>query len=73
MQITVTYMAKWRLKTNHDYVWTTCKKLVNIRTGREIKKTIKGLTAGYWIGKRFIKLDTLRSEIELIEDEHCPF
>ena len=66
-------MAKWRLKTNHDYVWTTCKKLVNIRTGREIKKTIKGLTAGYWIGKRFIKLDTLRSEIELIEDEHCPF
>ena len=73
MQITVTYMAKWRLKTNHDYVWTTCKKLVNIRTGREIKKTIKGLTAGYWIGKRFIKLDTLKSGIELIEDEHCPF
>lgn len=69
MQITVIYVAKWRLKNNHDYVWTTCKKLINRKTCREIKKTIKGLTAGYWIGKTFIKLDDLRNQIELIPTE----
>ena len=73
MQITVTYTAKWRLKSNHYYVFTTCKKLVNVRTGREIKKTIKGLTPGYWIGKDFIKLTDLRSSIELITKDKCPF
>lgn len=69
MQITVVYIAKWRLKTNHNYVWTSCKKLINKKSGREIKRTLKGLTAGYWIGKSFIKLDDLRNQIELIPNE----
>ncbi len=73
MQITVVYVAKWRLKSNHDYVWTECKKLINKKTGKEIKRTLKGLTAGYWIGKSFIKLEDLRSEVELIPTEINPF
>lgn len=73
MQITVNYIAKWRLKNNHDYVWTNCKKLINRKTGREIKRTIKGLTAGYWIGKCFINFNNLRSQIELIPKEKLPF
>ena len=73
MQIKVNYVVKWRLKTNHNYVWTTCKRLINLKTGREIRRTIKGLTAGYWVGKNFIKFDILRTQIELIPKEKLPF
>ena len=74
MKINVTYSAKWQLKTDSRYKWTECKKLINTQTGREIKKTLHGLTPGYWIGKKFIKLDDMAKLIELIpKKQHCPF
>lgn len=74
MKIEVRYYAKWQLKTNHNYKWTTCKKLINCQTGREIKRTIKGLQAGYWIGKDFIKLkDMERLVTKIKETEKIPF
>jgi len=74
MNIQVTYVAKWQLKDNPHYKWTDCKKLINCKTGNEIKRTIKGLQAGYWIGKNFIKLSEMKSQIELIpKEEYCPF
>ncbi len=72
--ITVTYKAKWRIKNKHNYAWTLCGKLFNTRNNREIKKTVKGLTPGYWIGRDFISLADLREQIELIpKNEYCPF
>lgn len=66
MQVAITYVAKWRLKEYPNYVWTECKKLINLNTGREIKKTLNGLTAGYWINRKFIKLFDMSSMVELI-------
>ena len=73
MNISVTYIAKWQIIGNSNYKWTECKKLINCKTGREIKRTIKGLQAGYWIGNTFVKLSELKSKIELIKEEKCPF
>ncbi len=73
MIFTVNYTAKWRLKDNHYYVWTNCKKLYNLHTCRFLKKTIKGSRVGYWIGKKFIELSNLRKNIELIPKEKLPF
>ncbi len=75
MHIHVTYKAKWQLKNKPNYVWTECKKLINTNTGREIKKTLHGLKAGYWIGRQFVKLDDLIAEnlIEKIVEEKLPF
>jgi hypothetical protein len=74
MNVSISYKAKWRLKDKPNYVWTSCKKLVNTNTGREIKRTIKGLKAGYWIGDNFIELDELRGRLELIpKKEFLPF
>lgn len=73
MNIQVTYTAKWRLKSNSKYVWTNCKKLINTNTGREIKKTLKGLTPGYWIGKKFISLEKMKLDIEIIKKVKPPF
>lgn len=71
MNIQVTYKAKWMLKDNPKYVWTEYKKLINTKTGFEIKKTIKGGQAGYYIDRKFIPLKNL--EVELIKENNCPF
>jgi ribulose bisphosphate carboxylase small subunit len=75
MKITVTYTAKWQLKTAPWYKWTECCKLINTKTGKEISKTIKGSQAGYYISRKFIKLDDLRNGklVELIIESDCPF
>lgn len=73
MQIQVNYVAKWQMADYPNYKWTNCKKLINCATGREIKRTIKGLQPGYWIGKTFIKLTEMKNKIELIKTENTPF
>lgn len=73
MVITVNYIAKWQLKDKPYYKWTTCRKLINCKTNREIKKTIKSGIPGYWIGKEFIKLSELKKQIELIPKDRYPF
>jgi len=73
MNVLCSYKSKWRHKVFHDYVWTECKKLINLKTGKEIKKTIKGGKAGYYINRDFVDLDTLRQQLELISKEFCPF
>lgn len=49
MNIAVNYVAKWQLKDKPHYKWTTCRKLINCKTNREIKKTVKSGIAGYWV------------------------
>ena len=76
MRISINYIAKWQLKSNPKYKWTTCKKMVNTNTGKEILKTTfgNGKEAGYYIDGRFIKCIDLKNQIELIPKiEYCPF
>lgn len=74
IEIKVTYKIKYRIKDNPKYGWTVCGKLFNLTNNREIKKTVKGLTPGYWIGREFISLEKLRLQIELIpKKQYCPF
>ena len=73
MFIQVTYTAKWQLKDYSYYKWTTCKKLINCKTGQEIKKVTKGFQVGYYINRHFISLKVLRNSIELIKENDCPF
>ena len=71
--ISVTYDLKWQLKTNPTYKWTTCKKLFNTKTGRQIKKTLNCRSVGYWIQGKFITLNNLRANLELIPKQETPF
>ena len=74
MRINVSYIVKWQLKDKPQYKWTEYKRLFNTNTNREIKKTLKGMVAGYWIGKDFITLDKLKEKVELIVIKpYCPF
>lgn len=74
MEIVLRLKAKWQIKGKEYYVWTECKRLYNLKTGRFIKKTLHGLTPGYWIGKDFIKLNDLKKVVEQIpKSEQLPF
>jgi hypothetical protein len=72
-RISVNYSLKWQLKTDYKYQWSECGKLFNVKTGREVKKTLNGGSKGYWINCKFVTLEKLKSEIKLIEKLTTPF
>lgn len=76
MWIDLKVKAKWRLIDDHDYVWTECRKMVNVKKGVEIKKTRLGnsIKPGYHIKGNFIKCEDLKNRIELIpKEDWTPF
>jgi hypothetical protein len=62
--ISVTYSLKWRIKYAHHYQFTSCGKLFNIKTGKQVKRRLNGGSIGYWIDRKFVTLNNLRARIE---------
>ena len=71
--ITKSITFKCKLSFNDNYQWTTENKLYNVKTMREIKKTVNGYSVGYWIGKKFYTLENLRKHLVKIEKINFPF
>lgn len=71
--ISITYKAKWCIKGKPNYKWTECGKLINTNRNKVIKKTLKGLTPGYWIGKVFYPLSKMKDLVEKISYDEPPF
>lgn len=76
IEFTTNHIAKYRLKNNINYVFSTDKICFNLTTKRVIKQIMKGSTIGYIINGKFKSLKVLKSELELIpkpKKENCPF
>ena len=74
LEFTTKHIAKYRLKSNPNYVYSTDKLCYNTKTGRVINQILKGSTIGYVINGKFKSLDNLRKDLELIpKQEYCPF
>ena len=71
--VSITYDLKWRHKEYHYYQWTNCGKLINTQTGRKIKKTVNGRSIGYWIKGKFITINKLRGDLEIIPKTDFPW
>lgn len=71
--ISIIYSLKWQVKFAPHYQFTSCKKLINVKRGRVVKKVLNGSSIGYWIESKFYALSKLRTEIELIKNEKLPF
>ena len=71
--ISVNYVLKWQCKFANHYKWSKCGKLFNMKTGKQIKKTLNGGSVGYWIASKFYTLNALKSQVELIPKEQTPF
>lgn len=73
MIVQVNYIVKWQLKEFPHYKISTCKKIINCKTGKIIKCTKNGGSLGYFISGKFYKKSDLNSFIELIPKIDCPF
>lgn len=71
--ISVNYTCKYRLNFATNYLWTTCGKCYNIKTGRLIKQIYKSGCIGYIINGKFYSLTKLRTYLEKIPKENTPF
>lgn len=73
MQVTVLFTVKWQFKDYPHYKVSTCKKVINCKTGRIVKCTKNGGSVGYFISGKFYKKSDINSHIELIPKINCPF
>lgn len=54
---------KWKFKDYPHIKVTSSKKIINTKTGRELRVRVNGYSKGVWIGKKF--LTNLNSHIEI--------
>jgi len=73
ISISSSYHLKWQIKFATNYKITTCKKIINTKSGRILKKVLNGYSLGYWIGKKFIPISEMNKYCEHIEIINCPF
>ena len=74
MIVSVNFTVKWQFKENRNYKISTCKKIINCKTGKIIKCTKNGGSIGYYINSVFFKKSDINNHIELIpKKEYCPF
>ena len=64
---------RWNLTFAPHYKWDKINRLINTKTGREIKKCVNGYSVGYYIKGRFYTIATLRKHIAKVEPVKCPF
>ena len=73
IRISTDYHLKWQIKDLPHIQISTCKKIINTKTGRQLKETINCYTKGFWIGRKFIPTNKINNHIEKIEKQYCPF
>jgi len=74
IEFSVIYKAKYRLKNNTNYIYSTSGLCFNLKTNNLIKQVTKGYTIGYLIDGKFKSLKVLKTELEIIpKKEYTPF
>ncbi len=64
--ISVTYALKYRFKTaKHVQLTPDLKMCFNIKSGKNII-TSNNMRKGFWVGRKFYRLDKIKPFIELI-------
>ena len=71
--ISKTYKLKWQITGYENYKVSPCGKIFNVKSGKEIKRTLNGSTVGFWIKDKFFTLEKLRKLLIKIEYSDCPF
>lgn len=71
--ISTTYTLVWQLKFATNYQWTKDGKCINILRNKVLKKYYNSGCVGYNIKGRFYSLSYLRTKLEKILKNICPF
>lgn len=62
---------KFQIEGFENYAFGSDENLYNLKTGRQIKKCLKGYTRGFNLNGTFITQNKLKPK--LIKKQHCPF
>lgn len=71
--ISIRYATVWRLKFAKEYHWTKDGLCINTKRGTILKQVYKNRSIGYNIRGKFYSLSSLRSKLERIQPQECPF
>lgn len=71
--VSINYTLKYELDFASEYKFTDCKKCINIKTSRMIKKVYNSGSIGYVIRGKFYSLGKLRKQIKKIQKSKIPF
>ena len=59
IEFSVKYRAKYRLKNNNNYIFSTCGLCFNQKSGKLVKQITKKYTIGYLIDVSICKIENL--------------
>ena len=71
--IIIRYTCKYRLKFATNYIWDANGNCFNEKTNRKIKQVYNSGCIGYSIQGKFYSLTYLRTQLEKIPKDDCPF
>lgn len=71
--ISVDYTLVYQLNFANEYKFTKCGMCFNTKRGKRLKQCYNSGSIGYNIKSRFYSLKYLRTRLEKIEDNTCPF
>ena len=71
--ITYTIEIKFKVRGFKSYGFGADKNLYNLRTGRRLNQSYNSGSIGYWFGKKFKTLTSLRKLLYKPKKEYCPF
>lgn len=64
---------KWSIIGYNNYGFGVDKKLYNLKTGRELKQSMNCCSIGYWFGKKFLTLKSIKPLLYRKKKIFCPF
>ena len=73
MVVHKTIKIVWLISDSPDYGIGEDKRMYNTKTGREKKQCLNNGSIGYWIGKKFLSLTSLRPKLYKPKKDFCPF
>jgi hypothetical protein len=73
ISITKVIEIRYLISGCEHYGFGNDKKLYNLKTGHEIKRTLNARSVGYWIGKKFYSLNKLKHLLKRPEKFNSPF
>lgn len=71
--IHITIRITWYIKGFESYGFGTDKNLYNLKTGRRLRQSYNSGSIGYWFGKKFKTLTSLRTLLYKPEKIKLPF
>jgi hypothetical protein len=71
--ISISYALKWEVKNHPTYKVSTCGKVFNTKTNRQLRRCVNGGSVGYWLGRKFVRLQDLRKMLQKISNFEMPF